>query len=129
LEITGNIDGTNQLWTKLDVIGMNGNSKIDAIIDTGFTGELQLPIKTAVQIGLTLAGTGRAILADGSKIDQLLFSGTIVWGTTTKDVTISIADSNEALIGGGLLHGYDLIISFSKKILTIKEPDIDIPSV
>ncbi len=104
------------------------SKKIDAIVDTGFTGELQLPLKLAVPLGLRLDGVGTFELADGSKSRQMLFSALISWGTRTKPVTVSVADSDTALLGGGLLHGYLLLADFEKKMLMIKEPGTDEPT-
>ena len=127
--LKGVIDESNLLWTNIEVGGLSNSIELKALIDTGFSGELIIPIQTAIQLGLTLVGTGRAELADGNIINQLLFLGKLKWGTLDKTIAISVSESDDTLIGGGLLHGYLLIADFSKGDLIIKEPGIDEPKV
>lgn len=123
----GRIDDRNQLWVKITVVGKHGQQEVEALIDTGFTGELQLPLHVAVPLGLSLAGAATYQLADGSLCKQMLFSASVVWGTTTRLITVNVVDTDTALIGGGLLHGYFLGVDFEKKSLIIKEPYSDEP--
>lgn len=126
--LSGHIDEKNRLWAEITVGGEHNQQTIPALIDTGFTGELQLPLKIAVPLGLRLEGAAQYQLADGSVTKQMLFSASIVWGTTTRLVTLNVADTDTALIGGGLLHGYVLLVDFEKRQLIIKEPHTDEPS-
>ena len=126
--LSGHIDEKNQLWVEITVGGEHNQQTIPALIDTGFTGELQLPLKVAVPLGLRLEGAARYQLANGSVTQQMLFSASILWGTTTRLVTLNVADTDTALIGGGLLHGYVLLVDFDKKQLIIKEPHTDEPA-
>jgi predicted aspartyl protease len=52
--LSGRIDEKNQLWLKITVAGKNDQRVIDVLLDTGFTGDLQLPISLAVPLGLNL---------------------------------------------------------------------------
>lgn len=99
-----------------------------ALIDTGFTGELVLPLSIAVPLGLRLAGATNYYLADGTVRPSMLFSALISWGTTSREVTATVLDTDAPLIGGGLLHGYVLNVDFEKRQLSIKEPRTDEPS-
>ena len=125
--LSGHIDEKNQLRVPITVAGQHNQQKVLALVDTGFTGELQLPLKIAVPLGLRLDGVGTFELADGSRSRQMLFSASISWGTTTRLVTVSVTDSDTPLIGGGLLHGYVLLVDFAKKQLILKEPGTDEP--
>jgi hypothetical protein len=51
--------------------------EVDALVDTGFTGFLMLPVMQALPLGLALYGTGDYNLADGSPISCFLAQGTI----------------------------------------------------
>ena len=125
--LQGHIDDRNQLWVPITVAGLQGQENISALIDTGFTGELLLPLKIAVPLGLKLAGIAPYQLADGSISKQMLFSAAITWGTQTRAITVNVIDVEHALIGGGLLHGYVLTVDFQQKQLFIKEPGTDEP--
>lgn len=125
--LSGYIDERNQLWVSITVAGQHNQQITPVLVDTGFTGELQLPLKIAVPLGLRLDGVGTFELADGTRSRQMLFSASISWGTTTRLVTVSVTDSDTALLGGGLLYGYVLLVDFEKKQFIIKEPGTDEP--
>jgi clan AA aspartic protease len=125
--INGRIDEKNQLWIDVTVEGLSNKQDIPVLIDTGFTGELQLPLSIAVPLGLRLDAVGKSEYADGRVSGEMFFSGAISWGTTKRDVTIIVSDSDTALLGGGLLHGYLMVVDFEKKQLIIKEPGFDEP--
>ncbi|HEY5123039.1 MAG TPA: hypothetical protein VIK14_04820 [Ignavibacteria bacterium] len=127
MKIPGSIDDQNQLWTRMTIVGTKSFDEIDCIIDTGFNGELVLPINIAVPLGLELSAYTEYTLGDGSKVPTYLFSGKIHWGTVKKDVTICVFRSGDPLLGGGLLNNYVLIANFKSKILSISEPDEDTP--
>ena len=125
--LQGSIDDKNQLWIPITVTGQHSHVEISALIDTGFTGELLLPLRIAVPLGLSLTGVADCHLANGSISQQMLFSASMSWGTQTRQVTVNVVDVEDALIGGGLLHGYVLTVDFQQKQLTIKEPGTDEP--
>ena len=120
--LEGKIDERNQLWVTVTVGGRQKKQTVMAIVDTGFNGELLLPLPVAIPLGLELTSMASYKLADGSVSNQMLFSGSLSWGTTTRPVTINVVGSDTALIGGGLLHDYILLADFNKKKLVIKEP-------
>lgn len=126
----GSIDDKNQLWVPIIVAGEHGQQKISALLDTGFTGELQLPLQIAVPLGLKLVGVASYKLADGSVSKQMLFSASINWGTKTRLVTASVVmDAEDVLMGVSVLHGYALLVDFKQKQLVIKEPGTDDPQI
>lgn len=125
--LAGRIDDRNRLWVTITVTGNQGQQQIEALIDTGFTGELLLPLSIAVPLGLTLAAVGSYKLADGSTSRQMLFSASVAWGSSKKLATVNVVDTDDALMGGGFLHGYLLVVDFEKKTLIIKEPNTDEP--
>lgn len=124
MNITGRIDEKNQLWVEVTV-GKEGSTQqtLECLVDTGFTGEIQLPISVAVPLGLKLIGAASFELADGVGRAKMLFEGDICWGTTTRAVTAIVSPSSTPLLGSGLLSGYELIANFKTKKFSIKEPD------
>lgn len=125
--LSGYIDERNQLWVSMTVVGLTDQQTIPVLVDTGFDGELLLPLRIAVPLGLRLSGVERFEFGDGSISRQMLFSAFISWGTTMRLVTVIVTDSETALLGGGLLHGYVMLVDFEKKQLIIKEPGTDEP--
>ena len=80
------------------VRGTSPNSvcRCHALIDTGFTGFLMLPVAKALPLGLTLCGTGDYTLADGKPATNFLARGT---------VTIPHAEHPESAEGAIVLAG------------------------
>lgn len=127
--LAGHIDDRNQLWVSISVSGVTGKQTVDAQIDTGFTGELALPLQIAIPLGLQLGGLTDVTYAKGKPVPEMLFTGQIDWGTTNRTInTIMVLDTDVPLIGGGLLYGYIMLVDFDKKELIIKEPGVDEPS-
>ena len=53
--------------TKVTVGGVKGRVTLEAIIDTGFDGDICIPVKTATELGLELVGQDEFELADAAK--------------------------------------------------------------
>lgn len=79
---------------------------VDAMLDTGFTGFLSLPLVYCLRAGLILASTADYTLADGSTNSTLLCLGTIVLeGTKKVTGAISVSfKSRDALLGMEFLN-------------------------
>ena len=75
----GYVDSNGHPRVTIQVRGTHQTAflEIDALVDTGFTGFLMLPIAQALPLGLALYGTGDYNLADGSPISCFLAEGTI----------------------------------------------------
>jgi len=79
LTVTGCLDKSGSPSVRISVHGISPDSRqeFDAVIDTGFTGFLMMPLLSAFPLGLTLWGTSNYCLADGSTSPKLLGAGTI----------------------------------------------------
>ena len=70
----GHFDNQGNACVKLHLCGVRNfpqGVEFSGIIDTGFTGFIQLPLGVALGLGLPLEGTAKVMLADGSEIIQL----------------------------------------------------------
>ena len=85
----GFLDGNGHPCIKVSIWGLHRDfsQEFEAMIDTGFTGFLSIPISSAFPLGLTLYGTTTYTLADGSSSPKLLGFGTVAIeaGTETED--------------------------------------------
>src|SRR6266851_5481108 len=99
-------------WTEVEVGGTRRSVVMDAIIDTGFDGEVCVPLDLGVTLGLELIAVTLVELADGSKKRDLLFAGKAKFLKKKQDVEISITNGEEALIGTALLAGCRLSVDF-----------------
>jgi predicted aspartyl protease len=79
-----------------------------AIMDTGFTGFLHLPIVSAFPIGLILHSTIRIQLADGSVQTKLTCRGQIRFDGESREgiVIIEESQSTEVLVGMDFLKHF-----------------------
>ncbi len=120
--INGIVDN-DQLWVKIKVSGYHGSKDIFFRIDTGFDGELSIPIQLAVPLGLALVGESEYGIAGGGKSNPLKFVASIQWGSQTKLVSADVDRTSIPLLGMKLLHDYILLADFKKKELIIKEAE------
>jgi predicted aspartyl protease len=107
---------------RLTVKGSRKSLHINPVVDTGFDGDLCLPVKIAIQLGLELFGQSLVELADGSKKDELTFQGSVFWRDQERLARIFLTDSEDALISSGLFQGQKLTIGYANRSVTI-EPD------
>lgn len=103
------------------IIGSRKKVSIEGMIDTGFDGDICLPVLIAIQLGLELRDMICVELADGTKQDELVFEGRIIYNGEEKLIKILLTNSQQTLIGTGLLQDKVLEIDFVKKIVEIRQ--------
>ena len=87
-------------------------AEVDAMIDTGFTGFLMLPLAQALPLGLALYGTGDYILADGSPVSCFLAEGTVEIRQSPPASGVTEPLTGAIVLGGdGALLGMEFIRS------------------
>ncbi len=107
----------------LSLVVRNGDKlkSITAVIDTGFTGFLSLPIATIRELELSWSYRDRATLGDGSEVLFDIYDGMVIWGGQYREMEINAAET-EPLIGMSLLRGYRLQVDTVKGgLVTIAE--------
>jgi clan AA aspartic protease len=107
----GRVNQNREAILKLVIIGEeNRKVAVDAVIDTGFNGDLILPLAAISELGLKLQGYQKAILGDGKTSQFQVYAATIIWDGSRKLVEVNAASSG-VLIGMGLLDGYKLEVN------------------
>ncbi|REJ43865.1 MAG: clan AA aspartic protease [Microcystis flos-aquae DF17] len=107
----------------LSLVVRNGDKlkSITAVIDTGFTGFLSLPIATIRELELSWSYRDRATLGDGSEVLFDIYEGMVIWGGQYREMEINAAEI-EPLIGMSLLRGYRLQVdTVQGGLVTISE--------
>jgi clan AA aspartic protease len=89
--VVGNVDAQRQL--------------IDAVIDTGFTGFLTLPLLVLASLELRAYRREEGTLGDGSTCIFDVYRGLVNWDGEYRQIDIN-ASETAPLIGMGLLYGY-----------------------
>ena len=96
----------------IEVSGSRATVTVAAILDTGFNGELSLPIGVAMQLGLELRDIITVELANGSFSDELVFAGSIIDEGQEREISITLTRSQDALLGTELLRGRCVVLDF-----------------
>ncbi len=97
---------------EIEVKGSRAVVSMEAILDTGFNGELSLPIDVAVQLGLELRDIITVELADGSQSDELVFAGYLIDEGVEKEVSVLLTHSQDALADTELLRDRRVVLDF-----------------
>ena len=97
-----------------------GSREIDAIVDTGFNGQLMLPQSIIEELQLKEVGASCYIMADGSSSDAKVYSTTLLWFNQMREVLVVSSDSDLALVGMELLHDAIVTICVAKNILSME---------
>jgi clan AA aspartic protease len=92
-------------------VGRIGSPKIavDAVIDTGFTSFLSLPLFIITELGLPWHYRDFGTLGDGSEVVFELYKASVIWDGQNQMIDVVASDA-EPLVGMSLLYGYDLCI-------------------
>lgn len=111
-----------QATVKLTLLLPNGSRiPIEFVIDTGFTGELCLPLEAVSLMGLTFRHDTPANLADNSEVLLAVHEATIIWDGAEREVLV-IATGRRPLLGTALLDEGELVIQFTEGgLVTIDE--------
>ncbi len=90
-------------------VGCLGSPKIavDAVIDTGFTSFLSLPLSIITELDLTWHYRDIGTLGDGSEVVFELYKAAVIWDGQNKIIDVVASDA-DPLVGMGLLYGFKL---------------------
>lgn len=104
--ISGRVNENREAVISLTLIGLVGEKhEIEAVIDTGFSGDLTLPDEVAASLGLTWLGREPGVLADGST-DLFDVYADRLFGMESH----ALLRLPPRLVGMNLLHGHSLRI-------------------
>ncbi|HET9965197.1 MAG TPA: hypothetical protein VFQ10_07365 [Rubrobacter sp.] len=99
----------NEALLGVEVLSQAGSSslRVEAVVDTGFTGHLTLPRATVDALGLPIIGSAESILADGSLVMEDVCLARVLWHGAERPVRVLVADATP-LLGMALMRGSDL---------------------
>jgi predicted aspartyl protease len=113
----GYLDSNGHPNVKIRIWGMAEQfaQEFEAMIDTGFTGFLSMPLTAAFPLALTLFGTTSYTLADGSVSPKLLGYGTVELEGEQADGSIVLESKSS-----GLLLGMEFLRKLNKALVVSK---------
>jgi len=82
---------------------------VDALIDTGFTGFLSLPLSMINSLGLPWHFRDVGTLGDGSEVIFDMYRATVIWDGQPQIVDVAASEA-DPLLGMSLLYGFKLQI-------------------
>jgi len=92
---------------------------IEAVIDTGFDGDLCLSRSLRRALRLVRYGSSEYELADGSRVVEPVFAGWIRFDGKQMPVLVTLTRSADSLIGTGLLEGKEVRLNFRRRTVTV----------
>ena len=108
-KIVAAIDDQNNVRVNCKVIGEYKTVEYSAVFDSGFSGDVVIPEKMAVNIGLRGGGVAEIELADGGRQIVELYLCKVKIGRITQEAS-TIIIGNEVLIGMGLMQPFDVCL-------------------
>lgn len=88
--------------------------RIDAVLDTGFTGHLCLAQEHGRAMRLVPLGDVSTELADGRAVKQRAFLGEVTFDRRRRPVLVTMTASRDSLVGTALLSDKDVRIDFRR---------------
>jgi predicted aspartyl protease len=109
MAITGFFKQDGHPYLNIEVYGFSDQFKqsFEAMLDTGFTGFLQLPLVSSFTLGLILAGIANYTLADGKTQLTLLCYGNIKINDEIQSGIISMSGGDSILLGVEFLKKFN----------------------
>lgn len=106
--ILGSVDSHLHPRIPVEIDGPSPRT-VEAVVDTGFDGDLTLPRELVEELGLVSAGERKGTLADGSEITFSVYDATVTWHEGSRRIRV-IAVDGMTLAGMALLRGTELHI-------------------
>jgi clan AA aspartic protease len=120
--MNGWVDNGGRALVDIELSHISGSAPKTATawIDTGFTGELVLPMTLVQQLRLPQSGTTAAILADGSEVTLLTYECYVRWFDDLLRLQVVANEGRNVLLGIGLLTERELFVSYRTNQVVIE---------
>jgi len=127
----GSLDSSHSPLVTIAVSAPSGPSHfVDALIDTGFTGFVQLPEQRARELGLTLRAVSEAQYADGRTGTIPLAWAKVTLGLDIQEGFVNIqSGSDEVIVGVELLRSFRkvFVLSIADSLVLLADTLADLP--
>ncbi len=98
-----------------------GGQRWQAIIDTGFNGELELPERLRWHVGAQFVGRAALLLAANQRIEEDVYLVDFPFDGRTVRVQATFVDGDEILIGTRMLRDHRLGIDFPARTVVLEK--------
>lgn len=108
--ILGKVNAGREAVVQIVVLNESKQTKVvNAVIDTGYTGDLILPKGIIEALQLSLRGVQEATLGDDSVAIFEIYTGSVIWDGEIRKVEINASEVS-VLVGMGLIENFKLEI-------------------
>jgi clan AA aspartic protease len=105
----------------LTIYGPGRQLDTEAVVDTGFTGFIALPLAQVSALGLTLVRYDNVVLGDGSSVAMPVYEAVVRWHGAHHTVFV-LSMGYEPLVGMSLIYGSRLTLDGEDGgVLTLEE--------
>jgi len=119
--IQGHVDADLQAKIPIAVVGKSGKrSTLEAVVDTGFSGDLCISIFAKDKIALAFSHVEKFELGDGSAPDQYVYVGQLIFDEQALGVDVLVSKSRDTLIGAALLANKKFEVDYPNKTVRIR---------
>ena len=124
---TGSFDKSGNPCLKFHLCGVAHDMpgiELEGIIDTGFTGFIQIPAHHAFSLKLPLDSTVSTTLADGSKVTNIMVLASTTYNGVTVTGAVNLSGSSqEILVGMDFLRQFHLSLIVAKGFVVLMRED------
>ena len=108
--IEGAVNGFLEAVVSIPVRGSEGQEReIDAVIDTGYSGNLALPPTLVAELELPFVIRSRSALADGTVVAFNVHGATVIWDGRSRYIDVD-AVGVAPLLGMALMDSYSMFV-------------------
>ena len=108
--IEGFVNANLEAVVSLSLRGPEGQAReVEAVIDTGYSGSLTLPLWLVAELELPYVLSSRATLADDTEVGFSVYRVTALWDSGPRHIEADAVGSTP-LVGMALLNDHDLRI-------------------
>ena len=108
--IEGVVNAAREAVVSLSLQAPEGRTRdIEAVLDTGYTGFLTLPIGLVAELRLPFAYVGRAFLANDDEVEFDVHDVTVLWDGQPRHIRAD-ATGSVPLVGMALLDAHSLYV-------------------
>ena len=108
--IQGEVNGFLEAVVSIPVRGAEGQERrIDAVIDTGYSGNLALPPALVAELELPFVIRSRSALADGTVVAFNVHGATVIWDGRSRYIDVD-AVGVAPLLGMALMNSYSMFV-------------------
>ena len=108
--IRGKVNSDREAVIKFPIFAVDGRAEeVVALIDTGFTDYLLLPLRFVENLGLPFESVEELTLADGSVVELECYRAKVDWDGQILDVIVAVAEG-DPLVGMSMSDGFEIRI-------------------